>query len=259
MKSFMLLIAVGAIFPSPLLAQRDAPVWDCYLPSIKVAEPHRDADLRVELTFCKGGGPTEHKQHQMYLLCYVAEDEDLILEISKDISLLDKKAEGKTQQFLDVLLENKLIAIADTKTASQYELPDSAYDSNRELTDEELEKSGTFDFKFKFSKPELLEKAKQLKNFRPDRFDPNGGYFEDRLKFIVFVPVNDSKYATDVPEDARGEYDFAGFDVHRDPKIEGDFFSHRTPILYFRPLPYEFELRKLLDGDEAGRLLLYIH
>ena len=67
--------------------------------------------------------------------------------------------------------------------------------------------------------------------------------FNDKFKFMIFVPVNDSAHATKVSPEVHKSYDFAN----------GLDFS--TALLYFRPLPYELSLQTY---DEKT-LLIYIN
>ena len=54
---------------------------------------------------------------------------------------------------------------------------------------------------------------------------------------MIFVPVNDSKYATKVSNQLRETHDFAHF---RDSE---------TILLYFKPLPYRFQFKPLGNED----------
>lgn len=254
MKLRPLWILACCLHGSVTLAQRDAPVWECYLPSINVSCPDRDADLSIDLVLDKGGGPSNHTEHQMYLLSYLVKDEEEILQISKDIALLDKKAEGESKQFFDVLLKRGLVTIVDTKVAPRH-IP-RELEGYEQFTEAEAKRLNDFDFSFTISKEKLFESVGKLKHFGAHRSGPHG-YYEDDFKLMVFVPVNDSKYATDVKEGVRGEHDFANGRFLDD--ANGDPLSWSTPILYFRPLPYEFELRRLEEGKDAGKLLLYIN
>ena len=80
-----------------------------------------------------------------------------------------------------------------------------------------------------------------------------GGYFKSKFKLLVFVPVNDCKYATKVAEGVRGEHDFA----HGDGRVDadGEILCWSTPILYFRSLPYECQFRK----GKGDTVLVYIN
>ena len=61
------------------------------------------------------------------------------------------------------------------------------------------------------------------------------------MKLLAFVPVNDCKYATDVPAACREHEDFPW-----DPKFP--YGGNPSPIQLLKPLPYEFELVELRDG-----------
>jgi hypothetical protein len=245
---------LALLYPSAALAQRDAPVWHCFLPSIEVDCPSRTSDLRIDLVFDKSGGPVEHTEHQMYLLSYLKKNEDEILEVSKDLALLDKKAVGDKKQFFDVLLERGLVAVIETQVAPRHVTrglgPQDSY--NRE----DMERSGDFDFSFSITRQKLFESLGKLRNFDANRLRPDD-CFEDDIKLMVFVPVNDSKYATEVKEGVKGEHDFANGGGRDD--ANGNPLAWSTPILYFRPLPYEFQLHRLIEGEDAGMLLLHIN
>jgi hypothetical protein len=73
-------------------------------------------------------------------------------------------------------------------------------------------------------------------------------HYDDRLKLLAFVPVNDCKYATDVPAACR-QYD----DFPWDPKFP--YGGNPSPIQLLKPLPFEFELVELRDG--GFRLLVH--
>jgi len=59
---------------------------------------------------------------------------------------------------------------------------------------------------------------------------------------MVLIPVNDSRQATKVSAKIRENYDFAAV------------MNFETSLLYFRPLPYEFEFKKYEDT-----LTIYIY
>lgn len=259
MKLRPLWILVCCLLGSVALAQRDAPVWECYLPSINVM--HADGDrIDFDLVFKKETGPVEHKEHQMYLLAYLTEDEAEIMKISEDLKLLDKKSEGK--QFFDVLTEEGLVAVIAIQVAPRQGFAGQdmvgrySDGSDAGRAKEAFLKLNTFSFQFSATYEDLYREVAKLKHFDANKRGPFG-YFEDNFKVLAFVPVNDSKYATDVREGVKGENDFANGGFEKD--ANGDPLSRSTPILYFRPLPYEFELRRLDEGKDAGKLLLYIN
>lgn len=101
---------------TPALAQRDPPVFSSYVPSIALFNER--ATLDFDLLFCKAGGPIEHTEHQMYVLGYLEKDEARILELAADKKLTSKKQEVE-KLLLDVLEEEKLAAILDTKVSKR--------------------------------------------------------------------------------------------------------------------------------------------
>jgi hypothetical protein len=68
-------------------------------------------------------------------------------------------------------------------------------------------------------------------------------WFDDKFKLLVFVPVNDSAQATKVSAELHKMYDFA------------NLMNFENSLLYFRPLPYEFQFKKYREE----RLLIYIN
>jgi hypothetical protein len=218
-------------------AQRDPPVFDCSLPRINLFKERTKLDL--ELTFQKAGGPTEQSpESQVYILGYLEKDELRILELAADDERTDKNKSEKL--FLDELLKERLVVQLDTKIAPKAKLPlVTSPQSGRTLTG-----GYCYDFAFGFENSKLFEAIGGLKNFDKSNYiDSDNRYFNDKFKLLVFVPVNDCKYATLVSEKQRAFYDFA------------HFMDSKTVIQYCRPLPYRFQF-KVLDKD--GTVLLYV-
>ena len=249
MRIIWLSILVAFCFVPTAFAQRDAPVWESYLP--KVAIYHDETDKRSALTldflFKKHGGPVEHTEHQAYVLVYLKKDEDEIMKLIGDPELIKKKNE-KTKLFLDLLVEKKLVVPLDSQVAklNQENKPrygDVRGNPNRAGADTITD--FTFPFKFTFTCETLFQSVQKLGHFDMKNANVYGKetWFEDRFKLIVFVPVNDSAYATKVSAKLREMYDFAN---------PMDF---KTSLLYFRPLPYEFNFKKY----EEDTLLIYIN
>jgi hypothetical protein len=237
----MVLLCVSTAF-----AQRDAPVWESFLPQISVYHNAADAprSLIVDFLFIKSGGPHEHTEHQAYVLAYLKKDEAEILKLAADPQLRSKKNE-KTKPFLDILVEKKLVATLDTQVTkiTEMRLPRQVkLNPGSQSADTE----NVFPFKFTFSYEALFRAVQQLGNFDMKSVDVVGDYtwFEDKFKLIVFVPVNDSAQATKVSAELRKMYDFAGM------------MDFENSLLYFRPLPYEFQFKKY--GAE-NTLLVYIN
>ena len=90
----------------------------------------------------------------------------------------------------------------------------------------------------------LFQSVRKLGNFQPEKAEAYGSetWFDDKFKLIVFVPVNDSRHATKISRSLREMYDFAY------P------MNSKTALLYFRPLPYEFGLKKYKEDT-----LIYIN
>jgi hypothetical protein len=191
----------------------------------------------------KSGGPHEHTEHQAYVLAYLKKDEEQILKLAADPQLRNKKNE-KTKRFLDVLVERKLVVTLDSQVAKiietrlprQVELSPKSQSADTEYV---------FPFKFTFSYERLFRSVQQLGNFDIKSVDIAGDYtwFEDKFKLIVFVPVNDSAQATKVSAELRKMYDFT------------NLMDFENSLLYFRPLPYEFQFKKYKEDH----LMVYIN
>ena len=245
MRIAWLSILIVLLCVSTALGQRDAPVWESFLPQISVYHDAADAPraLIVDFLFMKSGGPHEHTEHQAYVLAYLKKDEEQILKLAADPQLRSKKNE-KTKRFLDLLVEKKLVATLDSQVAKIIEmrLPRQVkLNPGSQSADTE----NVFPFKFTFSYETLFRSVQQLGNFDMKSVDVVGDYtwFEDKFKLIVFVPVNDSAQATKVSAALRKMYDFASL------------MDFENSLLYFRPLPYEFQFKKY----GADGLLVYIN
>jgi hypothetical protein len=229
-------------------AQRDAPLLECYLPLIAVRHAEGER-LWFELVLKKETGPHEHKEHQMYLLAYLLDDEKEVLEIAADPALLENEGDADARLFLDVLLEKRLVTILETKVAEREGF--AALDNARKYADgsglardkESFLKINTFAFSFSPTYHELFENVSQLKNFsneNPQRF----GEFAGKFKMLVYVPVNSSKYASKVRGEIRSKGDL----------VVGNYLLNKTVTLYCRPLPYEF----VFGRDRDGRTIIYV-
>ena len=236
LRSALFLLLLVGLPAGGLKAQRDAPVYESYLPRFSIYHGE-DQSLVVDFAFRKNGGPHEHTGHQCYLLAYLKSDEEAILKLAADPELTDKKAEKKS--LLDVLAEQKLAVVLRTVVASLNspagrtpQFPDASGKPARSGA-EDVDRFA-FPFKFTLKADALFEAVSKLGKFNPANVDGSGNAvdFKDRFKFIVFVPVNDSKHADKVSPAKRGEYDFAYM------------MNMNTALLYFRPLPYEFEFTR---------------
>jgi hypothetical protein len=223
-------------------AQRDAPVSNSFLAGMSVYR-RSISDVCIDLLFEKDGGPHEHTEHQMYLIAYLEKDEDQILKLASDRSLLNKRERNK-KMLLDVLREKRLIAVLDSKVADRmvYHHGKATWPSN------------TFPFHFSLSNKDLFEAVNTLANFDPQNVvQSDAAYFRDRLKLLVFVPVNDSKYADKISPEIRAHGDFANW--HSEGTEPGDdVWFTKTILLHFRPLPYNFQFSKDSDGWVALRI-----
>ncbi len=257
MKFHLTLALLCFLVPSTAWAQRDPPVWECYLPSITITHAEK-SKLALDLVLKKETGPVEHREHQMYLIGYLKEDEAEILKISSDVSLLNKSKKKDERLFLDALIEKELVTVIDTQVGKRQSFAGQdvsgkyADGSSAGRNRADFLKLNTFPFSFEVKKSDLFDAIAKLKHFQPDKVD-TFGYFKSKFKLLAFVPVNDCKYATKVAEGIRGKHDFPHFDDRVDAEGQALFWS--TPILYFRPLPYEFQFRK----DKGDAVLVYIN
>lgn len=245
MRKACLSIVIAFLCVSPAFAQRDAPVWECYLPRVSIfhAASGNQRALTIDFLFKKSGGPHEHVEHQAYILLYLQKDEEQILKLAGDPELTKKENE-KSKLFLDLLVEKKLVVPLESHVAKIKQTPRfpdvRGYPQNDEAADLEY----SFPFNFTFAYETLFQSARKLGNFNPQevRVAGRSTWSEDKFKLMVFVPVNDSRHATKVSAKLREMYDFA------------NLMDFKTALLYFRPLPYEFSFKKF---DE--NMLVYIN
>jgi hypothetical protein len=233
MKTIVRVAIICLLSQSIAFAQRDPPLLECYLPVIIAT--HLDGNkIGIDLVLKKETGPTEHREHQIYLLGYLLEKEGEVLKICAEDELLNKRKGGESKLFLDVLLEKQLVVSIDTKIAPRSGFAGQDVKGNyadgtkvgREKTD--FLRINTFEYSFSIPYDQLYEKVSSLKDFGSKK--TRWGMYESKFKILAFVPVNDCKYAKDVRDGVRGENDVGR---HGNPL---------TPILYCRPLPYEFQI-----------------
>lgn len=248
MRIVLLSILLVFVSVSTAFGQRDAPVWESYLP--KVAIYHDDSNnhpaLTVDFLFKKHGGPHEHTEHQAYVLVYLKKDEEQILKLAADPELVKKKNE-KTKLFLDFLVEKKLVVPLESRVAKLNEGSETRYADvrgNPKRAGADTIGEWGFPFKFTFTTETLFQSVQKLGNFNIKSMDVVGKetWFDDKFKLMVFVPVNDSAQATKVSAKLREMYDFASV------------MDFETSLLYFRPLPYEFGFKKYEED-----VLVYIN
>lgn len=236
MRATLVIVFVLMGFTGTAIAQRDPPVSDSYLPRTVVYRERLTLDF--ETTWCKAGGPVEQSSHaQMYVLLYLEKDENEILELSRLEELTNKK--NRVDDLILSALEEKGLAIVlDTKVAT-LETSDATKKLKKQLA------GRNYDFEFSFEYSSLLEKHKELANFDKDSVRNAGSlghYFDDKVKILLVVPVNDSPLATLIPEELRNFYDFA------------HLMNSETSIHYFKPLPQRYKLRQLNDGKVIANI-----
>lgn len=232
MRSLIFTLFLIATLASTTFAQQDAPVWDSYLP--RAVTYNQKTKLDFELTWHKGGGPGKQNSHaQMYVLLYLEKDESKILELAKEEKHTNKK--NKKEDLILAVLEKKKLA-----KVLAVELADADTSDATSKLKKKLRGGPNFDFEFSFEYSEILTKHKELGNFNKANVDSSpslGQTYSDKVKLMVFVPVNDCPLATLVPEELRKSHDFA------------QFMDNETSIQYFKPLSQSFQLRQLKDGD----------
>ena len=248
MRMTFLSILILLLWVPTVFGQRDAPVWECYLPKISIYhdDSNRHPAITVDFLFKKHGGPGEHTEHQAYVLVYLTKDEEQILKLAADPQLTKKQNE-KTKVFLDLLLEKKLVVPLESQVAKLNQENKPRYADVRgtpKRAGVETLADFSFPFKFSFTYEKLFESVRKLGNFKIENVDDSGKekWFEDKFKLLVFVPVNDSAQATKVSRKIREAYDFA------------NVMNFDTSLLYFRPLPYEFGFKKYEED-----ILIYIN
>ena len=250
MRTACLSILIVFLWASTAFGQRDAPVWESYLPNISIYhdEINSHPAITIDFLFKKNGGPHEHTEHQAYVLVYLKKDEEQILKLLEDPQLIKKEKE-KTKLFLDVLVDKKLVVPVESQVAklnrqsSTLRFPDVRGTPKRAGAESLFD--FTFPFKFTFTNEKLFESVKKLGNFSIESVNVVGReeWFNDKFKLMVFIPVNDSRYATKVSSKLREMYDFA------------NGMNFDTVLLYCRPLPYEFEFKTYAKDT----LLIYIN
>jgi hypothetical protein len=238
MKLALLTLCVLLSFPATAMAQRDAPVWSSFLPRIAMFDERTTLDF--EIVFKKAGGPHEQSAHsQVFVLGYLEKDEPQILELAADKNITSKSKKNR-KLLIDVLVDEKLVALLETKVAMESDEPVVISTKSGRAS-----RGGScYDFEFSFDNSKLFERIGKLKNFDHTNFvKSDNRYFNDKFKLMIFVPVNDCKYATKIPIEQKEFYDFA------------HFMDQDTIIQYFKPLPYRFQFKPL---EDEGVVLLYI-
>jgi hypothetical protein len=250
MRFVWLTFFVGFLFVPAALAQRDAPVWETYLPQVSIYHDTLEGKnaLTVDFLFKKNGGPIEHREHQAYVFAYLKKDEEQILKLAADAALISKPISG-TPRLLESLTGKKLVVMLDSQAVKLNapngrlpRFPDAAGIPRPSGANSIVDFS--FPFRFTFPDETLFQAMSKLGNFQIKDAQEIGKttYYSDTLKLLVFIPVNNSGYANKVSPEMQKAYDFA------------HGMNSSTVILYFRPLPYELEFSKYED-----RLLLYIN
>jgi hypothetical protein len=248
MRIAFLSILIGFLGVSTAFGQRDSPVWDSYLPQISIyhEDTNKQGALTIDFLFKKNGGPHEHTEHQAYVLVYLKKDEEQIMKLAADPELIKKKNE-KTKVFLDLLVDQKLVVPVETKVAKINGETTPRFADDRgtfKRTGVDTLAAFSFPFKFTLTYEKLFQSVQKLGNFNVQDVNDVGKstWYKDKFKLMVLIPVNDSRQATKVSAKIRENYDFAAV------------MNFETSLLYFRPLPYEFEFKKYEDT-----LTIYIY
>ncbi|MCH8044488.1 MAG: hypothetical protein IID44_12285 [Planctomycetes bacterium] len=242
MKTICLAFLFVGLLAPQLHAQKDAPVTQTYLPRIEIYHD-KDAAITVDLLFKSMGGPEEQNERQCYILAFLKRDEQQILKIASDPKLLKKQKNGFSRSglkresgdkelFLDVLLEKKLVVPLESKAVKREASSRIGGRGKGSVAER------SFPYKFTFQNKALFAAMQKLGNFDKDHamvFSNQPTQFLNRLKLLVFIPLNDCRYANKVSPKLRRRYDFNNIG---DPDML---------LLYLRPLPYEFEFLQRKD------------
>jgi len=252
MRITWLSIVVVLLCVPTAFGQRDAPVYESYLPQFSIyhdTSKGHDA-ITIDLLFKKNGGPVEHTEHQAYILVYLKKDEAQILKLAGDAQLVNKRNEKTAKPFLDLLVDKKLVVPLETQVA-KINSPGSRTPRFADVRGYPR-RSGvdtlakfSFPFKFTFTYETLFQSVRRLGNYPSENeeiYDKRTTYFHDKFKFIVFVPVNNSAQANKVSPEIHQSWDFA------------NVMDDSTSLLYFRPLPYELGMQTY-----EKRVLIYIN
>src|SRR5438094_6802800 len=119
MRILWLSILIGFVWTPSAFGQRDAPVWESYLPKVSIYhESNNKGDaITVDFLFKKNGGPYEHTEHQAYILVYLKKDEERILKLARDSELIRKQNEKTAKPFLELLVDKKLVVPLESQVA----------------------------------------------------------------------------------------------------------------------------------------------
>ena len=250
MRITWLSIVVMFVCVPTAFGQRDAPVYESYLPQFSIYHDNNNGRnaITIDLLFKKNGGPAEHTEHQAYILVYLKKDEEQILKLAGNAELVKKENEKTGKTFLQVLVDKKLLVPLETQVAKingsrTPRFADARGYPRRSGVDTLA--SFSFPFKFTFTYETLFHTVRGLGNYSPateEIYTEKITYFHDKFKFIVFVPVNNSAQANKVSREIHQSWDFA------------NVMDDSTSLLYFRPLPYELDMQTY-----EKKVLIYIN
>jgi len=250
MRKIWLSIFVVFLWVSTAFGQRDAPVYESYLPQFSIYHDNSKGNdaVTIDFLFKKNGGPVEHTEHQAYILVYLKKDEEQILKLAGDAQLVKKENEKTAKTFLQILVEKKLVVPMESQVAKingnrTPRFADARGYPKRSGVDT-LDRH-SFPFKFTFTYETLFQTVRGLGNYSPateEIYTKKITYFHDKFKFMVFVPVNNSAQANKVSPAIHQSWDFA------------NVMNDDTSLLYFRPLPYELDMQTY-----EKTLLIYIN
>jgi len=250
MRISRLSIFVVLLWVFPAFGQRDAPVYEAYLPQFSIYHDTSEGNnaITIDLLFKKNGGPVEHTEHQAYILVYLKKDEEQIMKLAGNSELVNKQNEKKAKPFLNLLIDKKLVVPLESQVAKinggrTPRFADARGYPRRSGIDTLANHS--FSFKFTFPYEKLFQTVRGLGNYSPATeqiYTEKITYFHDKFKFIVFVPVNNSAQANKVSPEIHKSWDFA------------NPMNDTTSLLYFRPLPYELDMQTY-----EKKVLVYIN
>ena len=150
-------------------AQHCAPIVESYLSQISIGPNKKRTALELEVEYAKVGG-RRHPSYQIYLLAYLAKNEDQV-------------PAPLPADFIDT----KVVCVLHTEAIQQ-------------------SKDGNYDFRVRLDMTELAQKIIELGHLTDaDRADPGGwGSYNDSFRLAIFIPfLDDSTYSVvdSLPED----------------------------------------------------------
>ena len=229
MKTFVHAITVALLLATRVSSEEWYADYGSYLSGITLFNERSTLDFDLLYTYSGVNDLFHEGERQMYVLGFLEKDEVRIRELAADETLKDENQnDGKF--LFEILLEEKLVVVLETKTAEPRQLK-----PEERQTRLMLQSPHTFSFSFKNN--DLVTDLGKLKNFDATKLN-EWDQVEDRFKLLIFVPKSNNKHSTKLST----------------RKYEG--IRHwKAGALYFKPLPYRFTFRLLKD---EGLHLIYV-